>query len=117
AGRSGTGVESCASSASTPNACARCVDDGESAQNRHSRARFSPVSSASDGGGWLPHPGCGCAPGRAMTRTAKYDAAAQGWGEERYADSAAYLRHRAELVVELGPKLESGDTVLDLACG
>src|SRR5439155_1643585 len=33
------------------------------------------------------------------------------------ADSAAYLRHRAELVVELGPKLEPGDTVLDLACG
>jgi SAM-dependent methyltransferase len=52
-----------------------------------------------------------------MTRTAKYDAAAQGWSEEQYADSAAYLRHRAELVVALGPELEPGDTVLDLACG
>jgi SAM-dependent methyltransferase len=52
-----------------------------------------------------------------MTGTGKYDAAAAGWSEEQYADSAAYLRHRAELVVALGPKLEPGDTVLDLACG
>ncbi len=52
-----------------------------------------------------------------MTGTGKYDAAAEGWSEEQYADSAAYLLHRAELVVNLGPKLEPGDTVLDLACG
>jgi len=52
-----------------------------------------------------------------MSRTAKYDAAAEGWSDEQYADSASYLRHRAELVVALGPRLEPGDTVLDLACG
>jgi hypothetical protein len=52
-----------------------------------------------------------------MTGTGKYDAAAERWSEEQYADSAAYLRHRAELVVALGPVLEPGDTVLDLACG
>jgi hypothetical protein len=52
-----------------------------------------------------------------MTGTAKYDAAAEHWSDEQYADSAAYLRHRAELVVALGPKLVPGDMVLDLACG
>ena len=52
-----------------------------------------------------------------MTDTsAKYAGAAAGWSE-RYADSVAYLRHRAELIVSLGPPLEPGDCVLDLACG
>ncbi|MGI8421814.1 MAG: class I SAM-dependent methyltransferase [Gaiellaceae bacterium] len=49
--------------------------------------------------------------------TSKYDAAAEGWSERQYADGEAYLRHRGELVVALGPRLESGDRVLDLACG
>jgi SAM-dependent methyltransferase len=49
--------------------------------------------------------------------TSKYDAAAQGWSDEQYADSASYLHHRAELVVGLGPVLVPGDTVVDLACG
>jgi SAM-dependent methyltransferase len=40
-----------------------------------------------------------------------------GWSERAYADPDAYLAHRAELVVALGPRLEAGDTVLDLACG
>ena len=40
-----------------------------------------------------------------------------GWSERAYADPDAYLAHRAELVVALGPRLEPGDTVLDLACG
>jgi SAM-dependent methyltransferase len=52
-----------------------------------------------------------------MTGTGKYDAAADGWSDDQYADSAAYLRHRADLVLALGPALEPGDTVLDLACG
>ena len=39
------------------------------------------------------------------------------WSERAYADPDAYLAHRAELIVELGPRLEPGDTVLDLACG
>jgi len=51
-------------------------------------------------------------------RTAeKYGPQADRWSEEAYADSDAYLAHRAELVVSLGPKLAAGDTVVDLACG
>jgi SAM-dependent methyltransferase len=52
-----------------------------------------------------------------VTGTDKYDAAAEGWSDEQYGDSAAYLGHRAALVVSLGPALVAGDTVLDLACG
>ena len=39
------------------------------------------------------------------------------WSRRAYADPDAYLAHRAELIVALGPRLEPGDTVLDLACG
>jgi SAM-dependent methyltransferase len=42
---------------------------------------------------------------------------AERWSDEAYADAARYLAHRAELVRSLGPSLEHGDTVLDLACG
>jgi SAM-dependent methyltransferase len=53
-----------------------------------------------------------------MTDTsAKYADAAERWSEEQYANADAYLRHRAELIVSLGPRLEPGDRVLDLACG
>lgn len=52
-----------------------------------------------------------------MTSWDKYAGAAEGWSEEQYADARAYLSHRAELVRALGPRLEPGDTVLDLACG
>ncbi|HEX6663610.1 MAG TPA: class I SAM-dependent methyltransferase [Gaiellaceae bacterium] len=47
----------------------------------------------------------------------KYGPQAARWSEDAYADSAAYLAHRAELVVSLGPRLHEGDIVLDLACG
>jgi SAM-dependent methyltransferase len=47
----------------------------------------------------------------------KYRARAEGWSEDAYADAHAYLAHRAELIVSLGPPLEPGDSVLDLACG
>jgi hypothetical protein len=47
----------------------------------------------------------------------KYDASAERWSEIAYADAATYLAHRAELVLSLGPPLEPGDTLLDLACG
>jgi SAM-dependent methyltransferase len=39
------------------------------------------------------------------------------WTETAYADPHAYLAHRAELILSLGPKLDPGDTLLDLACG
>jgi hypothetical protein len=39
------------------------------------------------------------------------------WTETAYADPHAYLAHRAELIRALGPKLEPGDTLLDLAGG
>jgi len=55
--------------------------------------------------------------GTDKTGTGQYDVAAVGWSDEQYADSDGYLRHRAELVLALGPALRPGDTVLDLACG
>ena len=47
----------------------------------------------------------------------QYACQATDWTERAYADVGAYLDHRAELVVALGPRLELGDEVLDLACG
>jgi SAM-dependent methyltransferase len=47
----------------------------------------------------------------------QYARKAGDWTERAYADVGAYLDHRAELIVSLGPQLEPGDTVLDLACG
>jgi SAM-dependent methyltransferase len=52
-----------------------------------------------------------------VTKARQYDRAAERWTDEAYADPAGYLARRAELVVALGPRLEPGDTVLDLACG
>ena len=49
--------------------------------------------------------------------TDKYAPQAERWTETAYADHGGYLAHRAELVVSLGPRLESGERVLDLACG
>jgi SAM-dependent methyltransferase len=39
------------------------------------------------------------------------------WSEREYADPVPYLRHRAELIRSLGPSLEPGDRLCDLACG
>jgi SAM-dependent methyltransferase len=47
----------------------------------------------------------------------QYVRSAERWSETQYADSAAYLAHRAELIATLGAPLAPGDTVLDLACG
>ena len=47
----------------------------------------------------------------------QYARQATDWTERAYADVTAYLEHRAELIVSLGPALEEGDEVLDLACG
>ena len=52
-----------------------------------------------------------------MSHPEQYADQAAEWSERAYADAAAYLSHRAQLVVELGPRLEPGDEVLDLACG
>jgi SAM-dependent methyltransferase len=50
--------------------------------------------------------------------TAKFGPEAAGrWTDEAYADPRRYLGRRAELVRSLGPRLQDGDTVLDLACG
>jgi SAM-dependent methyltransferase len=53
----------------------------------------------------------------ALSEPEQYARQAEAWSERAYADSAAYLAHRADLVVGLGPRLQPGDTVLDLACG
>ena len=47
----------------------------------------------------------------------QYDRAAERWTEDAYADPSGYLARRARLVVELGPCLQPGERVLDLACG
>jgi SAM-dependent methyltransferase len=52
-----------------------------------------------------------------LTSWEKYAGKAGEWSERQYADTASYLRHRADLVRTLGPPLEAGDVVLDLACG
>jgi len=39
------------------------------------------------------------------------------WTNREYADPVPYLRHRGELVLALGSKLEPGDRLVDLACG
>jgi SAM-dependent methyltransferase len=48
---------------------------------------------------------------------AQYSVQADRWSDEQYADARAYLGHRAHLVRSLGPALDPGDLVLDLACG
>ena len=52
-----------------------------------------------------------------MSTWQKYGGDAERWSENAYADARGYLTHRAELVQTLGPRLEPGDLVLDLACG
>jgi hypothetical protein len=41
----------------------------------------------------------------------------QTWTDREYADPVPYLRHRGELILALGPPLEPGDRLVDLACG
>ncbi|MDH4102608.1 MAG: methyltransferase domain-containing protein [Thermoleophilia bacterium] len=51
------------------------------------------------------------------SKSDQYARQAGDWTEKAYADAAAYLAHRAELIATLGPSLAPGDEVLDLACG
>ena len=52
-----------------------------------------------------------------MSEREQYARQADAWTDRAYADARAYLAHRADLIVALGPGLEPGDEVLDLACG
>jgi SAM-dependent methyltransferase len=52
-----------------------------------------------------------------MSKADQYARKAAGWSDAEYADAAAYLDHRAELIETLGAPLAPGDEVLDLACG
>ena len=52
-----------------------------------------------------------------MSEREQYARQAEEWTQRAYADARAYLAHRADLVVSLGPRLVPGDAVLDLACG
>ena len=52
-----------------------------------------------------------------MSIVPKYDAVAESYSAADYADATAYYARRARLVVEHGPRLQRGSTVLDIACG
>jgi SAM-dependent methyltransferase len=52
-----------------------------------------------------------------VTKEDQYRRQAEDWTERQYADASSYLAHRADLIFSLGPLLEPGDEVLDLACG
>jgi SAM-dependent methyltransferase len=52
-----------------------------------------------------------------MTSWEKYAGKAHDWTDAAYADAATYLARRAQVVRTLGPALQPGDLVLDLACG
>ncbi|MDX6474941.1 MAG: hypothetical protein QOH95_452 [Gaiellaceae bacterium] len=47
----------------------------------------------------------------------KYDAVAERYSASDYADAERYYARRAQLVVEHGPPLGAGASVLDIACG
>ena len=51
-----------------------------------------------------------------MSRTAKYDAFAGEFTAHEYGDPERYFRHRAEIVLRLGPSVGVGERVVDLAC-
>lgn len=46
----------------------------------------------------------------------KYDQLAETFTEREYGDPERYFGRRAEIVRDLGPRLEPGERVLDLAC-
>jgi SAM-dependent methyltransferase len=52
-----------------------------------------------------------------MNVVPKYDAIAERYSAHDYADAAGYYARRAQLVVEHGPRLTGGESVLDIACG
>jgi SAM-dependent methyltransferase len=52
-----------------------------------------------------------------MSIADKYDSLADGFSEVEYADPVRYAERRATLIVEVGPRLRPGESVLDLGCG
>jgi SAM-dependent methyltransferase len=52
-----------------------------------------------------------------QTIVEKYDSLAEDFSASDYADPERYYAHRAQLVVEHGPRLEADASVLDIACG
>ena len=52
-----------------------------------------------------------------MSTSEKYDRLAEGFSEREYAAPELYSERRADLFVELGPRLAPGATVVDLGCG
>ena len=52
-----------------------------------------------------------------MSSNEKYDRLAEGFSEREYADPVDYSARRARMVVDLGPRLAPGATILDLGCG
>ena len=54
---------------------------------------------------------------RPMSVLDKFDRIADGYSEHDYADPVRYAARRAKLIVELGARLEPGESVLDLGCG
>jgi SAM-dependent methyltransferase len=47
----------------------------------------------------------------------KYDAIAERYSAHDYADAERYYARRARAILRLGPPLEPGDRLLDVACG
>ena len=52
-----------------------------------------------------------------MSAIEKFDRLAHGYAAHDYADPERYSARRAEVALEVGPKLSAGATVLDIACG
>ena len=52
-----------------------------------------------------------------MTISEKYDRLAPEFSTREYGDPERYYRRRAEAIVGVGPRLEPGDRLLDIACG
>ena len=54
---------------------------------------------------------------RTVDLVEKYDSLARGFSRREYADPVRYYRRRAQAVLEVGPRLDRGDRLLDLGCG
>jgi SAM-dependent methyltransferase len=52
-----------------------------------------------------------------VTISEKYDRLASEFSTREYADPERYYRRRAEAIVGVGPRLQPGDRLFDIACG